>query len=149
MGTINPPGLPVERGKIHEFANAILDDHPFYHDDEAAKAAGLPSVVAPPTFVISSALYSVGEEAMADELEALDMRFVLHGAQEFSFERPVVAGELLRGEPGEVKTYEKSGKRGGVMKFVELETIYRDQNGEVVVRSRATVIETAGAVKES
>ena len=28
MSTINPPGLPVERGKIHEFADAILDDGP-------------------------------------------------------------------------------------------------------------------------
>jgi len=55
----------------------------------------------------------------------------------------------LSSEPGEVKAYEKAGKRGGVMKFVELETIYRNQDGEVVVRSRATVIETAGVLKES
>jgi len=86
---------------------------------------------------------------MPDALKALDMRFVLHGAQEFSFERPVFAGDLLSSEPGEVKAYEKAGKRGGVMKFVELETIYRDQDGEVVARSRATVIETAGVLKES
>jgi len=39
MSTIDPPALPVERGKIHEFADAILDDHPFYHDEEAARAA--------------------------------------------------------------------------------------------------------------
>ena len=154
MGTINPPGLPVERGKIHEFANAILDDHAFYHDEGAAQAAGLPSVVAPPTYALTAALYSAEERpgqgnSMPDALEALDMRFVLHGAQEFVFERPLFAGDLLQSEPGEVNAYEKAGKRGGVMKFVEIETVYRDQSGEVVARSRATVIQTAGVVKDS
>ena len=148
MSKINPPGLPVERGKIHEFADAILDDHPFYHDEEAARAAGLPSVVAPPTYCLTAALYAAaGEEGpMPDELKALDQRFMLHGAQEFIFERPLFAGDLLVGEPGEVKAYEKTGKRGGVMKFVEIETIHRDQNGQIVVRSRATVLQTAGVV---
>jgi hypothetical protein len=47
-----------------------------------------------------------------------------------------------------VKTYEKQGKRGGVMKFVEAETVYRDQHGDVVLRSRTTAIQTAGVVKE-
>ncbi len=149
MSVINPPGLPIERGKIHEFADAILDDHPFYHDEEAAGQAGLPSVVAPPTFVMTSALYAGQEQPVPDELKALDMRYVLHGAQEFTFERPVFAGDLLRSESGEVKAYEKAGKRGGVMKFVELETIYRNQNNQVVARSRATVIETAGVVKSA
>ncbi len=147
MSTINPPGLPVERGKIHEFADAILDDHAFYHDQEAARAAGLPSVVAPPTFALSAALFSGGNDATPEALKALDMRYVLHGAQEFSFERPCFAGDLLQSEPGEVKAYEKPGKRGGMMKFVELETIYRNQDGQVVLRSRATIIETAGVVK--
>ena len=45
--------------------------------------------------------------------------------------------------------YEKQGKRGGLMKFVELETVYRDQKGCVVARSRSTAIQTAGVVKES
>ena len=149
MATINPPGLPVERGKIHEFANAILDNHPFYHDEEAARAAGLPGVVAPPTYTLTAALYAGEESSMPDALRSLDMRFLLHGAQEFSFERPIFAGDSLQSEPGEVKAYEKAGKRGGMMKFVEIETVYRDQQGEVVARSRATVIETAGVVKDS
>jgi len=148
MTTIHPPGLPVERGKIHEFANAILDEHPLYHDAEAAAAAGLPGVVAPPTFAMATALFSDPGATIAPELAALDMRYTLHGAQEFVFERPVCAGDVLSSEPGEVRTYEKQGKRGGVMKFVEVETVYRDQHGEVVVRTKTTAIQTAGVVKE-
>jgi hypothetical protein len=36
MADINPPGFPVRRGKVHEFANSVLDDNPLYHDLEAA-----------------------------------------------------------------------------------------------------------------
>ena len=149
MAVINPRGLPVERGKVHEFANAILDDHPHYHDERAAQAQGLPSVVAPPTFAMAMALFPSPDQRMATELKGLDLRFTLHGGQEFSFERPICAGDVLTSEAGEVKVYEKRGKRGGLMKFVELETVYRDQKGEVVARSRSTAIQTAGVVKES
>ena len=148
MAFINPPGIPVERGKVHEFANAILDDHPHYHDEVAAQAAGLPSVVAPPTFSMTMALFPAAEMMLHPELAKLDMRFALHGGQEFTFERPVVAGDVLVPEEGEVKAYEKEGKRGGSMKFVEIETLYRDQQGEIVLRSRTTAIQTAGVVKE-
>ncbi len=147
MALINPPGFPVERGKIHEFANSILDDNELYHDEEAAKAAGLPSVVAPPTFSTASAFFPE-PSAGGQRMEGLDMRFVLHGGQELIYERPVFAGDVLTSEPGETKSYEKKGRRGGSMKFIESETIYRDAQGEIVVRSRNTVIQTAGVVQE-
>ena len=57
-------------------------------------------------------------------------------------------GDRLTGEPGEARSYEKEGRRGGRMKFVEFETVYRDQRGEIVVRSKNTAIQTAGVVKE-
>ncbi len=76
------------------------------------------------------------------------MRFVLHGGQEFIFERPLFAGDVLKGEPGETKSYEKKGRRGGTMKFIESETIFRDAQGEIVLRSRNTLIQTAGVVQE-
>lgn len=148
MAAIYPRGLPVERGKIHEFAEAILDDHPHYHDEDAARAAGLPGVVAPPTFAMAVALYAGAADTPA-ELSDFDMRYALHGAQEFVFERPLVEGDLLVGEAGEMRTYEKSGRRGGRMKFVEFETVYRDRSGAVVLRSRATAIQTEGVVEEA
>ncbi len=147
MALINPPGFPIERGKIHEFANSILDDNALYHDEEAAKAAGLPSVVAPPTFSFASAFFPRPTSG-GPRIEGLDMRFVLHGGQEFIFERPLFAGDVLVSEPGETKSYEKKGRRGGTMKFIESETIFRDAQGEIVLRSRNTLIQTAGVVQE-
>jgi acyl dehydratase len=149
MAQIVPRGLPIERGKIHEFAGAVLDDDPLYHDEEAARAAGFPGVVAPPTFAMVVQHFPDDSVPPSPELRGLDMRFLLHGGQEFVFERPLFAGDLLRSEPGEVRTYEKQGKRGGRMRFVEAETVYRDQRGEVVLRTKTTAIQTEGVVKES
>jgi acyl dehydratase len=144
MAKMRPRGFPVERGKIHEFANAILDEHPHYHDEEAARAAGLPTVVAPPTFPMAMALFEGADGGPPAEIAAIDMRYALHGAQELVFERPLVAGDVLTGEPGELKSYQKRGAGGHAMKFVEFETIYRDREGEVVARSRMTVVQTGG-----
>lgn len=149
MAQIIPRGVPVERGKIHEFAEAVLDDNPLFHDEEVARAAGLPSVVAPPTFPMVVAHFPDDRVAPTDDLRGLDLRFLLHGAQEFVYERPLFAGDLLRSEPGAVRTYEKQGRRGGKMKFVELETLYRDQQDQIVVRVKTTAIQTEGVVKDS
>lgn len=148
MAHINPPGFPIERGKIHEFANSILDDNPLYHDELAAKAQGLPSVVAPPTFSSAAAFFPEPSSGGGMRVEGIDMRFALHGGQELIFERPIFAGECLRSEPGASKSYEKEGKRGGTMKFFETEVKYRDAQGKLVLTLRNTLIQTAGVVQE-
>lgn len=149
MAQINPPGIPVERGKVHEFANSILDDGPLFHDEAAAKARGFPSVVAPPTFSSVGAFFPgrpAGGGGGGGRAE-LDMRYVLHGAQEFNFERPIFAGDVLTSEPGETTSYEKPGRRGGKMKFIDSETLYKDQNGDIVLRVKSTLIQTEGVVE--
>lgn len=145
MAKINPPGFVVERGKIHEFANAILDDNPHYHDLEAAISDGLPSVVAPLTYS-SVASYFGDRAGPGGAITGLDMRYVLHGGQEWIFERPIFAGDILTAEPGASSSYEKEGRRGGTMKFIESEMLYRDQKGEIVLRGKSTLIQTGGVV---
>lgn len=149
VATINPPGLPIERGKIHEFACSIYDDNPLYHDEVAAKEAGLPSVVAPPTYSAVQAHFANASDmsGFGDLGMELDLRFVLHGGQEFEYIRPVFAGETLTPHQGEIKTYEKTGRRGGLMKFAEIESYYTDEKGEVVLKIKNILIQTAGVVK--
>ena len=43
--------FPVERDHVVQFADAIGTDDPVFRDPEAARAAGYPDQVAPPTFV--------------------------------------------------------------------------------------------------
>ena len=84
----------VSREKIHEFAEAIGDPNPIYRDPEAARAAGFPDVVAPPTFLTLLNLPKVNG-IVADPELGLDYSRMVHGDQGFTYERPVHAGDVL------------------------------------------------------
>jgi acyl-coenzyme A thioesterase PaaI-like protein len=77
--------------------------------------------------------------------EGLDMRRVLHGEQEFEYVRPLRVGDVLTAESYVKDRYEKEGKRGGTMTFIISETVFRDQQGEIVAYSRGTTIQTSKA----
>jgi len=101
----------VERGKIAEFAAAMQSENPAY--------AG-PGAVAPPTFLISSALWAP-EGAAVDH--GFDRRRLLHGEQEFTFHGPPPrAGQTLKVSEQVVDRYEKPGKKGGMMRFAVVVT---------------------------
>jgi acyl dehydratase len=96
VGRSYPPSAVYEvgRAKIAEFAAAIGDPSPVYRDPEAARAAGHPDVIAPPTFAITVSL----EAAMAvldDPDVGLDYSRVVHGEQKFTHHRPIRAGDRL------------------------------------------------------
>jgi acyl dehydratase len=96
IGRSYPPIEPYEVGreKIRDFALAIGDHNPAYHDPEAAKALGHPDVVAPPTFpVIVSFLAS--RQLIGDPALGVDYSRVVHGEQRFVYTRPVRAGDRL------------------------------------------------------
>ena len=82
----------VGREKVREFATAIGDQNPLYHDVDAAKAAGHRDLIAPPTFpfVIT---YRAMIGAMGDPELNLNYAMVVHGEQQFTYSRPLYAGD--------------------------------------------------------
>jgi len=140
-----PVTMHVERGKIREFAHAIKDDDPLYHDEAyAAREAG--GVMPPVTFLQTVQHWdSVGSSRPR---LPFDLKRVLHGEQEYEFLKPIHAGDVLTAVSRIVDVYEKPGKRGGSMNFAVTETEYKNQRGELVARARATTIETGQVVKD-
>jgi acyl dehydratase len=96
VGRTFPPAEPYEvsRVKIAEFASAIGDPSPLYRDREAARAAGHPDVIAPPTFAIVISSASSGR-VIADPELGLNYAMVVHGEQRFEYARPIGAGDVL------------------------------------------------------
>ena len=96
LGKVYPASDPYEVGreKIREFAIAIGDMNPAYHDVAAAQALGHRDVIAPPTFafVVSMRASAI---AMFDPGLGLDYSRVVHGEQRFAYVRPVTAGDNL------------------------------------------------------
>ena len=135
--------LPVTREKVREFALAVGEDNPIFFDVDAAKQAGLPDVVAPPTFTVTQ-IFVVPREERESRLGAnLDYGRVLHGEQEFHYNRLPFAGETLKGRMRISKDFTKKGKRGGQMRFVTYESRFTDVEGEEVLTAYYTLIETA------
>ena len=126
--------LTVERGKIREFARATKSENREYLDD----ATG----VSPPTFLVTSTFWSPPGAMRWGSLK-LDMRRVLDGGREFVFHGPPPkAGTKLTAQTRVDDIYEKEGKRGGTMTFVETVQEFRDEAGNVVAEMRSTAIET-------
>ena len=135
--------LPIERGAIQDFALAVGEDNPIFFEPDAAMAAGLPELVAPPTFTVRQ-IFPVPREERETRLGTnLDYARVLHGEQEFVYRRLPAAGEVLTGRVRVSKDFEKEGKRGGAMRFVTYESVFTDSEGEEVLRAYYTLIQTA------
>jgi hypothetical protein len=137
-----PSTIPIERGKIREFARACQTANPAYVDD--------PAPVAPPTFLTTVNFWSTGATSPLAQL-GIDLRRLLHGGQEYVFHGPPPrAGTELTFQTRVDKIYEKEGKRGGTMTFVETVTEFHDPTGRLVAEARSTAIETGQApTKES
>ncbi|HEV7209465.1 MAG TPA: MaoC family dehydratase N-terminal domain-containing protein [Mycobacteriales bacterium] len=85
----------VGREKIRDFAVAIGDMNPIYLDAEAAKAAGHPDVIAPPTFLTVLGFRFALDGPIVDPGLGLNYALVVHGEQRFIAHRPVRAGDRL------------------------------------------------------
>ena len=135
--------FPVERGKIREFASAICDPNPVYRDPEVARRQGFKDVLMPVTFPGTFTFHLGSENAVMEIMEQLDMDAAksVHGSFEVSYERPVCAGETLRGEVTIGKIYQKEGKRGGIMTFVEMVINFYDAEDRLAFVVRNEFIE--------
>lgn len=135
--------LPIERGKVREFALAVGEDNPVFFDPEEARRQGLPDIVAPPTFTVTQ-LWEVPRELREERLGArLSYERVLHGEQEFVYNRLPVAGEVLKGTMRISSDVTKEGRRGGPMRFVTYESRFVDAAGEEVLTAYYTLLETS------
>ncbi|MCZ2838415.1 MaoC family dehydratase N-terminal domain-containing protein [Modestobacter sp. VKM Ac-2985] len=96
VGRSYPPSAVYEVGreKIAEFATALADPDPVHRDPAAARAAGHPDVIAPPTFAIVLSL-GAADVVVEDPEVGLDYSRVVHGEQRFTHHRPIRAGDRL------------------------------------------------------
>jgi acyl dehydratase len=137
VGRSWPPTAPyvVGREKIREFATAIGSDDPLHHDPEAAKAAGYPDVVAPPTFPVIVTM-AAGRQISHDPELGLDYTRVVHCDQRFAHTRPIVAGDTLVC----VNTVEDITQRGG-HDFLTTRCDVTTEAGEPVVTAWSKLVQ--------
>jgi acyl dehydratase len=96
VGTALAPSAPylVGREKIKEFALAIGEGASVCMDLEAARAAGHPDLVAPPTFSVTFTMPLI-EGFLRDPAFGWDYSRMVHGDQSIVLHRPIHGGDEL------------------------------------------------------
>lgn len=144
----------VERGPLAKFADSVHNDSAVYQSLDAARAAGFDQIPAPPTFAFSALQHwgkfpedqppdpTGGANPLMEIIGSLMATggMVLHGEQEFTYHRPIVAGDELRVEGKVVDLYSKESSNGRTMTFLVTEDVYRDAAGDAVLTSRMNLI---------
>jgi acyl dehydratase len=135
IGRAFPPSEPYEvsRVKIKEFADAIGDPNPVYRDQDAAKAAGHPDVIAPPTFPI---VISLTGGSLADPELGINWAMVVHGEQRFEYGRPLHAGDVVVTEStiGGIRSIGRNER-------LDIQTVITTVDGEYVCTAHNVLIE--------
>lgn len=124
----------VEKGQIRRFADALGDPNPIYQDEALAKASGFAGLVSPPTFAVSL----TANEKFRFSLD-LGTRSILLGEQQIELARPIVSGDRITVVTRVADVLERAGASGPSDVLV-LEDEGKDDKGELVFRTRATLI---------
>jgi acyl dehydratase len=128
----------VGREKIREYASAVGETNPLHHDLEAARAAGHADLVAPPMFAVVYAGRAV-IPALFDPEVGIDFARMVHGAQEFTWQQLVIAGDEITTTAQLLSAEDKAG-----LGFYVFESKSTNQRGEPVVTGTWTNIVRGG-----
>ncbi len=129
-----PHSVTLTAWQLKWFAKATGETNPIYFDEAAAKKAGLPGVLAPPTFFFCM---DMDKDRPFDYLEEMgcDLGKMLHGEQIFNYHKPVYSGDTLEFDGQITDIYDK---KNGALQFIVKDVKVR--RGSDVVCDLRTVI---------
>jgi acyl dehydratase len=124
----------VGREKVREFSRAVFASSPVNFSVEAANEAGYADVVAPPSFAIVLQQLTL-DQLIGAEDAGIELTHVVHGAQQFRYTRPIVAGDELTAQLSVT-----SIKTLGGNAMITAESAVHDIRGEHVVTAISTLV---------
>src|SRR5216684_4395041 len=135
----------IGRASIRYFALAIGDDNPLYIDDAYARAAGYPSIIAPPTFVCEANQYAhrpPDQDGYIGHTWELPVKGcqMIRGGHDYEFFRPVLPEDRISVIWRLEDITEHRSSSGGQLLVVISATTYSNQSCELLARNRETPI---------
>lgn len=127
--------FPVTAEAIRAFAEAVGDLNPLYLDRAAARQAGYPEVIAPPTFCMH-----LRGGRMLPEVPLPPGMVSLHAGQELEFYDEILAGQTYTATAKVTEVYEKTGRSGPLGVIVREMTIRNAAGSPVVVLRERQII---------
>ena len=131
-----PVTIPVEEGRLKFLAKSLGETKAIYTDPDAAKAAGLPGLLAPPTFPF---MLEIDALDLVDFMSVLGetLEKLLHGEENFNYYGPIYAGDSI--------TVRKTitdiiDKKGGALQFVISANSFTNQHGIIVADTQTNYV---------
>ena len=124
----------VDAERVRQYAGAVGETNPVYHDPAVGKAAGFRDLVAPPMFCVVYSAPAIGPVITDPDVE-MNLMAMVHGGQEFAWGEPVCAGDLISTEVA-CRSIEERVGRG----FYVFESVSRNEAGAETVRGTWTNI---------
>jgi hypothetical protein len=148
VGVEGPPvTLEVEKTNCRMFARAVGHTDQIFYDEEAAKARGYRSIVAPPGFM-GTPVYKPGSSPgvpgeTGGRGYSIPYKRVLNGGTEYEYfpeNDTICAGDTITAR-SKIAAFEETEGSLGPMLITRRETTYTNQDGKVVARMYGTVIQ--------
>ncbi|MFH1150142.1 MAG: MaoC family dehydratase N-terminal domain-containing protein [Actinomycetota bacterium] len=139
IGKEYPPDVyEIGREKMREYARAIGETSPYYHDTEFGRSSAYGDNIAPPSFAAVYNLLGAAKFFFDPEIQ-VNFAMLVHGEQEFEYLKPVKAGDVITSTGRIVDIAEKGNN--DVIKF-EARSV--NQDGDLVTIGRATFVVRGG-----
>ena len=131
-----PAVYEIEKGHVRQFAEAITDPNPLWHDEAYAREKGYGGTVAPPGY-----LCIIGLTNHAEKLRTANCPLPrwLNAGDNIECYKPIVAGDTITAVAKLADLNERQGKTGKLL-FMTSEITFKNQRGELVARRRQTFV---------
>ena len=126
----------VKKQRVKFFSKVTGQTDPVYFDEKAALEKGYPSLLTPPTFLTTVGHEQKNPYQYLDDL-SISMKDVLHAGQKYKYYKLVFAGDKIIMKSKIKDIYHK---KNGTLKFVEIESLFINQNKDSVVESISTLV---------
>jgi|SRR5450631_1362480 acyl dehydratase len=158
-GPVTTAAYPLGHDEVRRFVQAAMEEGVIHLDREAANRRGFKDVVATPLFPVHYLRRPSGspdpferfaEDPEWDGLEyesafgglppiRLSLRRILNGGVRAEFFKLAEIGDVISSQSTYLDISERTGSRGDMV-LVEIETSYTNQDGELLMRVRNTII---------
>lgn len=129
---------PVDLSELRRYALSVEDYNPLWFEEDYARSTRWKGVIAAPTFMHTCG----GGNSLMVSIPGTDEwpHGSLYAGSEFEFYLPIRVGDKITPRSKLYDAVERIGKFVGPMVFVTAETVFTNQNGEVVGKWRSSIV---------
>lgn len=134
----------IEQSLVNHYLDSVGETNPIYFDADYAKDTWYHGKAVPPFFLLTNLKsgternwFTLNEKG--EFLFPVNAKRRLRGGDEIEVLAPMCIGDTIQAKAKILSISEKEGKSGN-MAFINTETIYRNQNNQIVLKSRTTII---------